>query len=483
MLRAGLRDSIIYGFASILSKGLAIFLLPIYTRVLDPSDYGVYDLLLTLAAFANLIIALEISQGLARFWGDLDSWTEKRKLASTALWFTALMYGAFLIAGLIWAAPLNTLIIGDERYLFAYQLAIVFIAINGIYLLLLNQLRWELRSKTYAFVSLGYAVMTLVFAAIFCLWFDMGLIGVIASQALSALITSFFCLKLLRKTLAFTFDFSKLKTMIIFSVPLVPAGLAVFVSLYINRYALLHFTSLADIGIFSIGSRIAGISMLLIAGIQTALTPLIYQHYKEIETPAEIARLFNWFLAIALTGCLFLSLFSKELLSLFTTSEYELSSNLIIYLAPAFLLSQMYIFSPGIAIRKKTNLQLYIMLLSALVSIVANWILVPIWGVLGAALATLITSLLFFSVWVYVSQSLYRIPYQWKSIVIATCTFTICTILGVLLSAAEFSIVFTLVLKCVLIAILLLSIISCALLPFSDLINLSKYLNKRFLEK
>jgi O-antigen/teichoic acid export membrane protein len=483
MLRAGLRDSFVYGFASILSKGLAIFLLPIYTRVLDPSDYGAYDLLLTLAAFANLIIALEISQGLARFWSDLDSWTEKRKLASTALWFTALMYGVFLIGGLIWADPLNTLIIGDERYLLAYQLAIVFIAINGIYLLLLNQLRWELRSKTYAIASLGYAVMTLVFAAIFCLWFDMGLIGVIASQAISALIASFFCLKLLRKTLAFTFDFSKLKTMIIFSAPLVPAGLAVFVSLYINRYALLHFTSLADIGIFSIGSRIAGISMLFIAGIQTALTPLIYQHYKEIETPAEIARLFNWFLALALTGCLFLSLFSKELLSLFTTSEYELSSSLIIYLAPAFLLSQMYIFSPGIAIRKKTNLQLYIMLLSALVSIVANWILVPIWGVLGAALATLISSLLFFSVWLYISQSHYKIPYHWRSILFATGTFIICTLSGVLLSESQFSTSFTLILKFGLIGTLLLSIINCSLISFLDIMNLFRYMNKRFLEK
>jgi O-antigen/teichoic acid export membrane protein len=483
MLKAGLRDSIIYGFASILSKGLAIFLLPIYTRVLAPSDFGAYDLLLTLAALANLVVALEISQGLARYWGDTDSWTEKRKLASTTLWFTALMYGVFLAIGLVWAVPLNQWIIGDERYLLAYRIAIVFIAINGIYLLLLNQLRWELRSKTYAVASLSYALMTLVLSAILCLWMDMGLTGIILSQAISALITSFFCWQLLKETLGFTFDYTKLRTMISFSAPLVPAGLAVFISLYVNRYALLHFASLADIGIFSIGSRIAGISMLFIGGIQMALTPLIYQHYKQIETPIQIARLFNWFLALAFMGCLFLSLFSKELLFLFTTSEYELSSTLIIYLAPAFLLSQMYIFAPGIAIRKKTNIQLYVMLLSAFVSIAANWILVPIWGVLGAALATLIASLIFFSVWVYVSQSLYKIPYHWKSILLATCAFIICTALGVLLGAEKFSIVFTLVLKCALIAIFLFSIISCALLPISDLINLSKYLNKRFFGK
>ena len=70
MFKAALRDSLIYGLASILSRGLAIFLLPIYTRVLSPADYGVYDLLVTLVALANLVVALEVSQGLARYWAD-----------------------------------------------------------------------------------------------------------------------------------------------------------------------------------------------------------------------------------------------------------------------------------------------------------------------------------------------------------------------------------------------------------------------------
>ncbi len=66
MLKAVLRDSLVYGLASVLSKGLAIFLLPLYTRVLSPGDYGAYDLLITLGALANVVVALEVAQGLAR---------------------------------------------------------------------------------------------------------------------------------------------------------------------------------------------------------------------------------------------------------------------------------------------------------------------------------------------------------------------------------------------------------------------------------
>ena len=66
MLKAALRDSLVYGLATVLSRGMAFFLLPLYTHVLTVSQYGAYDLLITLGALANLTIALEISQGLAR---------------------------------------------------------------------------------------------------------------------------------------------------------------------------------------------------------------------------------------------------------------------------------------------------------------------------------------------------------------------------------------------------------------------------------
>src|SRR5471030_3242776 len=139
---------------------------------------------------------------------------------------------------------------------------------------------------------------------------------------------------------------------------------------------LIHFGSLEDVGLFGIGSRIAGLSALLILGIQAALTPLVYQHYREPETPHQVARLFGWFTAVALAGCLFLAVFARDLLAIFATAEYIRGASLVVFLAPALLLSQMYIFAPGIAIRKKTIWQLWVTLLSAAVSAAGNWLLV-----------------------------------------------------------------------------------------------------------
>ncbi|MBY8945260.1 MULTISPECIES: oligosaccharide flippase family protein [unclassified Pseudomonas] len=469
MLKAILRDSLIYGLASVLSRGLAIFLLPLYTRVLSTGDYGAFDLLITLGALVNLTVALEVSQGLARYWGDIKEPSERRTLASTTFWFTLGMYSVFLLAGLLASSRLNLLVLGDAAYLDTFRLGLGFITINGIYYLLLNQFRWELRSKAYAMVSFGYALMTLAFAVVFCLLLGKGLEGVMLGQLLAALCSTLICLWLLRTTFGFSFDVERLAAMLKFSMPLVPAGLAVFVSLYINRVALMHFGSLQDVGLFGIGSRVAGLSALLLLGIQAALTPLVYQHYREPETPGQIARLFSWFVAVALAGCLFLAVFARELLTVFATADYLGGASLVAFLAPALLLSQMYIFAPGIAIQKKTIWQLWVTLLSAAVSAGANWLLVPLWGVYGAATATLLAALVFFVAWLLVSQRLYRIPYNWRACASGVVAFIICAWVSAQLDQWDLYLPLTLMLKSLLLIALSIVVVASGLLPLADI--------------
>ncbi|MFC3940613.1 polysaccharide biosynthesis protein [Pseudomonas gingeri NCPPB 3146 = LMG 5327] len=479
MLKAILRDSLIYGLASVLSKGLAIFLLPLYTRVLSTGDYGAFDLLVTFGALVNLSVALEVSQGLARYWGDTEKQAERRELASTTFWFTLSMYGAFFLASMLASSQLNLLLLGNEAYLGVFRLGLGFIAINGIYYLLLNQFRWELRSKAYAVVSFCYALMTLGFAMVFCLLLGKGLEGVMLGQLLAALCSALISLWLLRTTFGFSFDVHKLLAMLKFSVPLVPAGLAVFVSLYINRVALVHFGSLEDVGLFGIGSRIAGLSALLILGIQAALTPLVYQHYREPETPAQIARLFGWFAAVALAGCLFLAVFARELLAVFATAGYFAGASLVVFLAPALLLSQMYIFAPGIAIRKKTIWQLWVTLLSATVSAVGNWLLVPSWGVFGAALATLLAAMVFFLAWLLISQRLYRIPYNWRACLLGVAAFIVCALVNAQLDRLDLYLPLTLVLKALLLVALSIVVVAGGLLPLADIRALLTQIRRR----
>ena len=62
MLRSFIKDSAIYAIPQIFSKGINLILLPLYTRILSPNEYGSLDLLLIFAAIINVTIALEVSQ-------------------------------------------------------------------------------------------------------------------------------------------------------------------------------------------------------------------------------------------------------------------------------------------------------------------------------------------------------------------------------------------------------------------------------------
>lgn len=439
MIRALLRDSFVYGLASIFSKGLALLLLPIYTRVLAPSDYGALDMIITFGALANLVVALEVSQGLARFWPECMTQQEKKQLASSAWWFSVVMYTLFLLGTLLNIKWLNSHLLGDIRFIPALRLGIVFIFFNGLFLLLQNQFRWELRSKEYAIISLIYSGLTLAFGGIFAYGLHLGLNGVLWGQIIATVTSGIIAWWLLKNSFTMSLHFPHLSRMLHFSAPLVLSGFATFISLYISRLVLNSVASLNEVGLFGVGSRIANVTSLLIIGIQGALTPLIYTHYHNSETPKQLARIFEWFLAIALFGCLGLSLFAHEILMLFTTSAYWQGAPLIALLAPALLLSQMYIFVPGIAIKKKTHWQLSITIITASASALLSLWLIPHWGVYGAALAMLTTSCITFSLWAYASQKLYPIPFHWKNITISVLIFTILTIFGQYLNMGNFS--------------------------------------------
>lgn len=116
-----------------------------------------------------------------------------------------------------------------------------------------------------------------------------------------------------------------------------------------------HFLTIHDLGLFGFASRIASIIGIAMMGFQTALTPLIYKNFHLPETPTKLAKIFRLFMAFALLLTAGIALFSNDIIHLMATEEYLIAATTTSLLAPAILLSQMYVFFPGISITKKPN--------------------------------------------------------------------------------------------------------------------------------
>jgi len=438
MIRAFFRDGAIYTIPSILSYGISFFLLPLYTRVLSPAYYGALDLITVFGSLMALTIALEVSQGVARFYQDEKSEDGKIVLSSTALWFTIFAFTIFLIVALAFASQLSLLVIGAPDLENAFRLGVIFIWANGIFYLLKNQSRWELRSKSYSVVSIVHSLTTAFFSVLLAYVFQYGLYGLLIGMIIGTVSGSILSLWYLRTTFQFRFDIGKLKSMLLFSTPLVPSSIAVFVSMYIDRLMINHFLSLEEVGLYGIGYRLASVSTLVLVGFTAALTPLIYKHYQDEKTPGELEKIFRIFLAFALLIFLGLTLFADAILCLLTTPAYYAASQVVVFLVPAILLSQMYIFAPGIAISKKTHLFIWINVGGACLNTLFNWVLIPQIGFVGAGIATLLGYLCVFGSYMFISQKLYYVPHNWKRIAGVVLVATLLVAIGLNLHLGQY---------------------------------------------
>jgi O-antigen/teichoic acid export membrane protein len=431
MIKKFLHDSFYYTIPSILSKGLAVFLIPLYTKVLNPADYGMLDLFLAYLAFINMTITIDVVSGLARFYINEKDKNNKMIYASTSLFFTIICFTFFVILNIIFFKEISHFVIGSNGKKYFFEIGLAYLWVNGINYVFTNQLRFDLRSKDNAKANILNTIVTVLSTLLFVVVLDFKLNGIILGYLIGSIFTLLYVIYLNRKLYKFVFSSVYLKQMLAFSFPLLFSGISVWINLFADRMMLNHFVTLEQVGIFGIGSRISSIAGIFIIGVQASLGPLIYQKFEEAETPNKIAKIFHFFILLALIGYIFVCLFSKEILENFTTNEYLTANTVIYLLIPATILSQCYsVFAPGPWIFKNSKFVMWTNIIGSVFNILLNLILVPKFGINGAAISTLTTHLIIFIINMVYSQKLYKIPYKWTPILL-TLFFTISLILSI----------------------------------------------------
>lgn len=437
MLRRFLKDSVIYAIPTFVSRGLALLLVPLYTRILNPSDFGSLDMLLVFGGLVNLTVAFEVSQGAARYFIDEPDPLRKKVYVSSAFWFTVGCYGLFMLLALSSGRVLSEWVTGRQGLESVFRASVVYSGINGIFYLVQNQFRWELNSRRYVETSLLATFVTAAAVICFAYGLDWGLRGFLWGMALGAGLGTAYGLWWLRHSISWTFEWQRLWMMVKYSLPLVPSGMAVWVGSYMDRLMINHYLTLNEVGVYGIGFRLSSIVGLVIAGVQGALMPLVYAHYREPGTPLQLARIFRVFLAFALLVFLALSLFAHDILVLMTTPDFYGAAILVIYLVPAAMLAQMYIFAPGIGIVQRTHLYIWLNLAGAIVNGVLGWWLVPLVGITGAAMASLAGSACVFVLAMSFSQRLYCVPHAWGRLAAAVAVAVALAVLVPHLSSSD----------------------------------------------
>jgi O-antigen/teichoic acid export membrane protein len=411
-----LRDSALYGAGHFAARSTYLILVPVLTRVLAPPEYGAVDLLTAASAIALSLVSLEVTQGLARYVSAEQDPAERRRLASSALWYGAAAFALLSLLGVVLADPLSTVILGSQGDPAMVGAAALAASANGIFLIVHSQLRWELRAGAYAAVAVIFAFTSLGATIAVVTVARAGVVGVFAGQLIGSALASAVAFRLVRGSFTPEFSSMALRRILRFSVPLVPAAVAAFVAANVDRFVISRMLENAQVGVYGVGYRIASIVGIAVVAFQLALTPLIYARYERASTPRELASVFDSYVVLAVTAWLTVSLFAPELVAFLATSPYSEANSVISFLAGALIVKGMASFAPGLAIAGRTEIVAVISTLTLAAVIALNLILVPVVGIEGAAAASLVSAFIGLAVTVVLGQRYYPVPYRWMPV-------------------------------------------------------------------
>ena len=188
MLKDFLSSSGIYMIPNLVTRLSGFLLLIFYTRFLSPAEYGVVELVIVLFSLLNLVLPLEITQGVARHFSEANQ-EEKDKIVSTSILFTILAFSLPIAFALIFPELISSSIfdgILSESMIAILAIYMLFLAIQK---LLENQLRWNLKPKQYTLLSIFSSVTLFFFPVSLILLTDMTIDGYILGCLASAFLT------------------------------------------------------------------------------------------------------------------------------------------------------------------------------------------------------------------------------------------------------------------------------------------------------
>jgi len=246
---------------------------------------------------------------------------------------------------------------------------------------------------------------------------ELGIVGVLYGQIIGA--TAQFVTLLITewKWSFFSFSMPYLRDMLYFSIFLIPTQLASFVTYWSNRYFLQEHASLDDVGVFSLGYKIASVIPILITGpIKKAIGPEVYSLIDNQELCKSKIRHFTSVILVFLTlFALSLSMFSRELVMIVATKAYSSSYEVVFILSMGYVLIGIAsIVVLPINISKKTWLITLTWILGSGVNLVLNFYLVSLYGKAGATYATFITFLFILTLYFIFSEKVYHVGFEYK---------------------------------------------------------------------
>ncbi len=421
-------ESSIYTVGNILLRSFSVITMPVFTRCMPTTQYGILAIVRTIRELGNVVYEAGTSSSSMRFYYDCQTSEDKKRLFSSLFIFTTafglacslilLFTGSFL-----WNRILKDIPFHPYGYLTVFTLLMTTAGI-----LPRTIFRAEGQARRFVMINLSQALSIVSLSILLVVVFDLGALGPIAATCIVSVVFYGVFLYYLKPYLSVAFSWMIARQCLAFGLPDSPVRFGNWALKMANQLILQHYVPLALVAVYSVGFSVGNIFFdMAVSGVHWAFLPFYYETAKE-ETESRAKEIFAYVATYDFVLISFIALFTilmgQILLLVFASSRYADAQPVVELIAYSSIFQySFFIPSRGLYVMKKTIYLLPLLLITVIVNLSLGFLLIPRHGVQGAAWATLIAYAVRSGLTLLISQRIYPIPYQYLRLVKVVAVF------------------------------------------------------------
>jgi O-antigen/teichoic acid export membrane protein len=417
------RHTLIYGSGYVATAAVSLILVPIYTHYFTPAEYGLLALMLVLYGVGKQIYDLGFTNSVARFFFDESENHEHalRQMRVTSLGFLSAYAGGLTLILWVFAADWSNLLTGSRSHADLVRIVAVTLVAETLSIVPLTLIRMEERSGVFVGVTLVRLVSALALSVLFVVGLGMGVSGALLANMIPAVLILVGLLAERPGDLRGRASWPLLRQMLAFGLPFFPVLLCGWVIDASDRYILEIFRTRNEVGYYSLAYRFAQVMQLGVAAFSMGWAPLRYRIYERPDARAVYRRLTSGYVIIAALPAVAIAVFAPAIVQIVAPPSYAPAAGVVPLLVLAYGLQGLYfLMVTGMGVTKRTAPMAWIAAVGAIVNVGVNLLVVPEFGMTGAAATTVLAYVVMVGGSWWASQKVYPIPYDWPRMWLVT---------------------------------------------------------------
>lgn len=411
------KDSLIYGLGGIVAKSTGFFLLPVYTRIFTPADYGTIEMLIVLNSFLGSILVMGMDSAQSFYFFEqkkAGQQAQARVVSAILQWRITWGVGIVLMATML--SPLL------NRFFFGGQLSWEYFAIafaSAFFSQILAQsaevFRLLYKPLSYISITLGQTLCSAAVAITLIVGLGFGILGFFIGSLSAAVLGALWGWWRIRNYL----DWSRWHRewwpkVLKFGAPLVPAAMAMYILNTSDRWFISYYHGQDALGLYAVGAKFAMLIAMAVTTFRQAWWPVAMDAMHSEDGPVLYRTIARLYLGVGSASIVILTAISPYLVRWFTTPAYFQAYPIVGVLSWYSVFYGFYLIcAGGIWKAEKTAWNPFLMGTAALLNIGLDVLLVPQYGGIGAALATSVSFMIWIIFTIVVSERLWPVRYAY----------------------------------------------------------------------